>query len=135
MAVDDRIDLVGAHRRLVDPLRVNRYSAFGAGEPGIEPSEAGRRQIGDGRSRGQCRHRMPRRLDCRRKPGGAMFDPSVVTQTVIDEVQQEPGKDRDIGTGPKCQMKVGNVTSRRPAGVDDDDARPTRGSSGGKALV
>jgi len=29
---------------------------------------------------------MPRRLDCRRKPGGAMLDPSVVTQAVIDEV-------------------------------------------------
>ena len=64
-----------------------------------------------------------------------MFDPWMVTLPAVDEVQQQSGKDRDIAAGPQCQIKVGNIASRRSPRVDDDDAGPACRSGGGKTLV
>ena len=51
VAVDDRVDLVGAAAGLVDPLRIDRDRFFGAGPEGVELGEliggkAGRGGIG-----------------------------------------------------------------------------------------
>ena len=121
MAVDDRIDLVGPRRRLVDTLAVDSDHAS---RPGEEVVERGKIAGGELR-RGGCRFKAESaRLGKRRvEPDRMGADVVLIHAACLGKMREQSGEQRDVRAGREAQMQVGGVGRRGRARIDGDDLR------------
>ena len=117
MAVDDGVDLVGALRRLVDALRIERHHARRIGKHLKERrdvllGEAGRQRGGPDAARDVARAR-----DGVVEAGGVARDVVAVERAVIGKMHQQPAEQRRIGAGLQSQEQI-VVADRYRSGAD-----------------
>jgi hypothetical protein len=135
MAVDDRVDLVGASRRLIHALREQRHHALGRREPVEQGLKLARRNVG------HCRGLIDRRRggsgsrDGFGKARGVGLGPITIAGAGLHEVHEQRGEDRNVRAGPDGKVKIGDFAGRRAARIDDDDPGVTLLLCGRKALV
>ena len=120
--VDDRVDLVGAAGRLIDPLRIDRDDALGflrtsrrssadrrRSKPGRRADAIGRPRLGDGErllERRWCaRRRSARRATCRAR-----------------KMREQADEQRAVAVRTNRQVQIGEFGGRGAARIDQDDA-------------
>ena len=135
VAIDDRVDFVGAGRGLVHPLRIEGHGALGRRKPIVEAKEVAERHIGDCRGIGGRRHRLVRSIERRCASDRAVAQPHLVASTALDKMEQQASKNRDIAARPQRQVKIGDIAGRGAPGIDDDNPRAARFPCRDKALV
>jgi hypothetical protein len=123
MAIEDRIDLVGALRRLVDALRIQRNHARRSGEHlekcrdilfGEPGRECSRRDAA-----GHASHPRQRVFET----AGVSVDITLIERVTVGKMRQQSAKQRGIRTGLQSQKQVGIPSGIGSARIDHDDAR------------
>ncbi len=117
MAVDDRVDLIGAGGRLVHALRKKRDGPVSRGEPIIKSAKIGRGQIGDGRDRVERGGHLSGSVDRSGKAGGeaarsTRYSPRTplsarCTSSPANSATSVPGR------SAKCKSAISHVAVRR----------------------
>ena len=123
MHVDDRVDLVGAARRLIDALRERGDGQRRAREPAVELEHV---VLGEPARGGDGRNR--RRAFLRDAQRGAealrmRVEELEIERILAPQVVQQPVEQHDVGAGAQLQEQIGDVAGLRAARVDDDDAQ------------
>ena len=121
VAVDDGVDLVGAVRRLVHPLREHGDDALRPGEQRVEALKLRRREAGGTGDIGEA-DRLGRRQG-RVEAAGMTGDEAEVGGAGRPEMRQQAIEQRHVRSGSQREVEVGARRRRRPARIDDDDAR------------
>ena len=135
MAIDDGVDLVGALRRLVDALRIQRDHARRIGKHLEERrdvllGEAGR-QRGGADAAGDAARARDRVVEA----GGVALDVVAIERAVVGEVHQQPAEQRGIGARLQPQEQIVIADGIGPARIDHHDARAALLLVGEHALV
>ncbi len=122
MTVEDRIDLVGALRRLVDALRIQRdhprrrleHLEEGRDIDLVKPGCPGCRNhaAGDGPS---PRQRLV-------KARGVFGDVGLIQRAVVGEIDEQPAEQRGIGAGLQTKKQIVIADRIGAARIDHDDA-------------
>ena len=131
MAVDDRVDLVGAVRRLVDALAVDGDRALGVGEQREERGQVGRRRGRQPRRRRQGRGAGGRRQRLVEAAGMRPRCSRGRARRVAPEMRKQPVEQRDVAARTRSpdagrrsrRSRCGADRSRRPS---SPAARPAR---------
>ncbi len=121
MAIDDGVDLVGALRRLVHPLREAGDRIGGRAEQLEEARDIGLRQTrgprrgGEiGRDRAGARQRVL-------EAGSMGVDIAIVERVRFGEMHQQPAEQRGVRAGRQPQKQVGVLGGGGAARIDHDD--------------
>ena len=136
MAVDDGVDLVGALRRLVDALRIQRDDTLGVfaniwkNAATSCSDEAGRQRGGPDAARDAARAG-----DGVVEAGGVERDVVAVEHAVIGEMDQQPAEQRRIGARLQPQEQIVVADGIGPARIDHDHPRAALLLVGEHALV
>ncbi len=123
MAIDDRIDLVGAGRGLIDALRIGRDGLFRRREPFIEAREIARIEaavVGDRRQIPRFGLGGGKRFG---KAGCTVVYIISVDRLVLGEIGEQAIEQKNIGAGARGKMQIGGGGGRGAARIDHDDAR------------
>ena len=126
VAIDDRVDLVGSLRRLIDALAVERDDPLGGGETAEEARDILGRQPGT-----ECRRRdvgrdRSRRGERRLEVLGVGCDVILIEMAVVGQVHQQPGKQGGVLAWRDRQVQAGAFCGRRLAHIDGHDHRAPR---------
>ena len=126
MAVNDRVDLVGALRRLVDALRIQRDDARGR----LEHLEKGR-DIGLGQACCESRRSNAAGDAARACQGcveaiGVGRDIIAIERVVIGKVCEQARKQRRVGAGLEAKKQISVAGCIGAARIDHDHARAAR---------
>ena len=120
MAIDDRVDLVGAAGRLVDALRKDRDDALGRGEP-VDRSCASvvRRDVAVACGRSRASPRIARApASASSKPVGVRGDVAPIERAVLGEIREQTVEQRDVAARRDRQMQIGMLGGRGAARID-----------------
>lgn len=129
VAIDDRVDLVGAGGGLVHALGEDGDHLLGAGPEVEEGGEVPGREAGRG---GIARAGGGERG----VEAGDMGEIRRVRAAAPVDLGEQRVEQRDVGVGGDAEMEVGEVGGGGPARVDRHDLhRRARGLGGGEALV
>ena len=130
VAIEDRIDLVGAGRGLVDALRIDREHLLGHGEEVVEGGDlvsAHAGGAGDRRDIGEVGDGFERSVEA----GGVFGDEGGVAQAPALQLVEETGEEGDVGARCDGEVEIGDLARRGAARVDVDDAHAGPGFLGG----
>ncbi len=121
VAIDDRVDLVGAGDRLIDALTVDGDGALGRGKKVVEGDERPAVEPRDGRDfieRG-CAGGFERGGEI----PGVFIDVGGLKGSRAVEMCEKAVEQRDVRAGSDGKMKIRDLARRCPARIDDDDLR------------
>ena len=135
MAVDDGVDLVGALRRLVHPLREAGDDLFRRAEQREEARHIGGRKPGAGCGRHDIGRDFMRARQRLADAGGVRVDIAVIERVAVGEMHQQPAEQRGVHAGRNRQEQIGVLDGRGAARIDDDDLGAARALVGDHALV
>jgi hypothetical protein len=121
MAVDDRVDLVGALRRLVHALRIAGDGPRGAAEPCAKLREVGFRHAAGLRGGGKIRRNLAGARQRILEAFGVSFDEGEIQRGMIREVGKDGAEQYCVHSRRNRQEQVDVLAGRGAAGVDDDD--------------
>ena len=144
VAIDDRVDLVGARGGLVHTLRIHRQRTLGRGEPMVECGDRACGKAACRRDASQVGGLGTGHVERRRKARRVARDPVVIERTICGKMRQQPveqqrrrcqvrapdaGRRRRpsrCGVGRCTTMRVPRAALVRPAAVDTgpDGTRP-----------
>jgi hypothetical protein len=126
MAIEDGVDLVGALRRLVDPLRIKRDHARRRAKHPEELCDVALAESGCER----CRRSAAGNASCARqhlvKARGVTFDIIGIERAVLGEMHEQPRKQRGVGAGPHAQEQFSVLGRIGAARIDHDQACAAR---------
>ena len=135
MAIEDGVDLVGALRRLVDALRIQRDDTRRV----RKHLEEARDIRSDRPVASAVAPTLPAMLRARRErvveAGGVERDVVVIERAVVGEMHQQPAEQRGIGAGLQPQEQIVVADGIGPARIDHDHARAALLLVGEHALV
>ena len=119
MQVDDAGVVVGAVRRLVESLAIQRKRSACVSEPARRRDNI---RCLDAADVGNDTRRIPcGNLGQHREPAGMRFDVERVNQAFAYQHVEHAVKQRDVGARPDRQMEIGNFCALRAARIGDDD--------------
>jgi hypothetical protein len=117
--VDDPGVVVGAVRRLVQSLAVQRERSGAAGEPARRLQQAGGRNAAD--LGGDRRRIVPDHPGQRLEAGGVRGDVAGIDQAFVDHDVEHAVEQGDVAARLDRQVEVGDLGAFRTAGIGDDD--------------
>ena len=123
MAVDDGVDLVGALRRLVDALRIERHHARRIGKYLEERRNVLLGEASRQRGRAEAAGHAARAGDRVVEAGGVECDVVAVERAVIGKMHQQPAEQRRIGARLQSQKQIVIADGIGPARIDHDHPR------------
>ena len=135
VAIDDRVDLVGARGGLVHTLRIHRQRTLGRGEPMVECGDRACGKAACRRDASQVGGLGTGHVERRRKPRRVARDPVVIERTICGKMRQQPVEQQHVAARCERQMQVGVVGRRGAAWVQHHDARAARGACGQQPLI
>ena len=121
VAVDDRVDLVGALRGLVHALREAGDGSLRRGEQFKKSLNGGRRKAGRPRRRRGRRRDLARSCERLGEARRMALDEVAVERSGLGEMHEETAEQRRVRAGRDRKEEIGFVAGRGPPGIDDDD--------------
>ncbi len=121
MAVDDGVDLVGALRRLVHPLR---EAGDGVGRGAEEIEEARKlaaRQPRELRGRGEVGRDLARARERVLEPRRVRVDVAIVERAAVGEMHEQAAEQRRVHAGRDAEKEVGILGGGGAARIDHHD--------------
>src|SRR5579864_3084812 len=103
MAVQDRVDLVGALRRLVDALRIERDDTLGVAEHLEEGGDVLLGEAGCERSRGDAAGDVARARQRIVETRRVVCNVVLVKRTAVGEMNEQAREQRSVGAGLEAQ--------------------------------